>query len=230
MALPLSNTFETGVADETVLNGNSGNGSAGNAFDDVTTGGGTIKFDTAQAAHGTLSARFDTSTARTQVAWLASMGTQTQIWGRCYFFKATAPTNDFWVIRFEGSGGTNAILALGGGLTVFDSVFTSGGAGVSLTYNQWYRFEFHLLCSATVGVIEAKVFAADATSPLGTGTITNANTQTDVTAVNFGNPADTIDAATFWLDDLQVNATGYPGPSVVPANLANISILSAVGF
>lgn len=218
MALPLSNNFETGIADGTTITiANSDDSTAGNAFDAVNIDT-AIVFDSAHVMHGSKAGKFTVGTpGGCNVQWSTSMGSQTQIWGRVYLFKTVTPAANQWLVRLENATNTVGLVYLGSDadLYVFDGpLTTSAAAGLSLSNNLWLRFEFHLVCSATVGVLEAKVFDGDNTTPLGTAGFTTGNTRTNVTIVQFGETAANTNQ-TFWLDAVHLNSTAYPGPELV---------------
>lgn len=228
MSLPLANTLEGGSDETTLTFGNSG-GASGDAFDLVllTPGTGTLVFDTARAAHGSLSARVTPDgTNAALVAWQAAStgGGFTEIWGRVYIYLTAAPIGGCRLISANLSAGTRkadiSLTSASGGnslLRVSDATFTSNDAGANVPLNQWVRIEFHIKCSATVGQIEAKMFLGDDASPITNGTVTSPATRdTGASAdeVRFGQGTAGATGA-FWMDSMQVNTSGFPGPLVL---------------
>lgn len=234
MALPLSNNFETGLADETGITiANSDDGSAGNAFDDIFFGGaGTGVFDTARAAHGTLSARLTPDTAAPVILrWeAASHGSVTTQYGRVYLYRTAAPvTNHHRVIEpFNASGSANGAVLVTSGqkLRVFDANFsTPADSTTNFPLNEWVRIEWKLVCHATTGSIEAKMFQYDSTTALETISLTNTNTLSEVSRCYIGQTtSESIGAGAFWLDDIVVNSTGYPGPVATTKHFALLGV------
>lgn len=234
MALPLANTFEGGTDETTVTTGNSG-GASGDAFDVVTITAGALVFDTARAAHGGLSARVDVVSNLANVEWRAAStgGDWTQVWGRVYVYFTANPANTIRLVGIFNSAGTrmaDVSVQSGGFLRVSDSAFTSDDSVGTILLNQWTRIEFTVLHSATVGVIEAKIFSADALTPITNGTVTSPatrNTGTGAQRASFGQAISNVQTTTFWMDSIQINSTGYPGPLL--SRLTDTHWLSAVG-
>ena len=233
MALPLSNTFETGLADETTITvANSDDGSAGNAFDLVQIGGvGVGVYDAARAAHGTLSARITLDgTNGGFLEWDASMGTQTEIFGRVYIYRTATPADDQWLITCRDGSTTAALFrwSTTGKIDVFDSPLSSPATSTNnVPLNQWVRIEWRLLCNATTGIAEAKMFNLDDSSPIETITKSSANTLTQVTQVHIGQFAALASGSDFWLDDMLINNTGYPGPAGTPPVAPVLRVISS---
>lgn len=233
MSLPLTNNFETAIADETAITVvNSADGAAGSAFDDLLTGGAsTIVYDTARAAHGTLSARMTQDVANgCFLTWSTSVGTPTTVYGRLYIYRTAAPSaGGQWLIHFQLTGTTAAVIIWDDSsqhLRFYDSTL---GSLVETTntvpLNEWVRIEWKLVCSATVGICEMKMFHADSASAIETKTLTSANTLTGVNEINFGQFAGAATGSAWWLDDLVVNSTGYPGPAAVAASTSTGGIM-----
>lgn len=214
MALPLSNTFETGLADETAITDlNSDDGAAGNAWDAVVlVGASAAVYDTARAAHGTLSARITQDGANgALLRWLASHGAQTEVAGRLYIYRTAHPTPDGqWMILPQNAGGTDLGLVrwdTGGTLTVFDSTLgTSTTSTATVPLNEWVRIEWWLRCrasGATGGFLRASFFHGDDSQPIETVQVSG-NTGTVVEQLEFGQPVGLATGGSFWLDDIRV--------------------------
>lgn len=220
MAIPLNNTFEGGSDETTVTTGNSG-GSSGDAFGSVVIDSANgVKFDNAKAAHGTYSVRMDIATAnRTAVSWQsAQVGSIFECWGRCYYWNAAAPTVGLRLVSMYQAGALKAglIHTSGGLLRVSDSASASNDTVAAIPTSAWTRIEFHVIASATVGQIEARIYSADSTTAITNGTVSSPatrNTGTAIDEVAFGNTTFNTQAVTMWMDDLQVNGTGWPGPA-----------------
>jgi hypothetical protein len=222
MALPLSNTFETGLADETgIIEANSDDGTAGNPWDDVTfNGGSTGVYDTARALSGTLSGRFDQVTTNgCFITWdTTSIGSVTTIYGRLYVYVTAQPGAAFWFIVPESAGTRNGLIRwnAAGTVSVFDSTLgaaTTGSQTVPL--NEWVRMEWKLVCHASTGILEFKMFHGHEAAAIETVTKSSANTLAATDTVDIGQTAAFAVGTPWWLDDITLDDTGYPGPSVV---------------
>jgi len=230
MALPLSNSAEGGTNGETVTTANSG-GVSGNAFDLVNIGGpAALVFDDTYRAHGGLSYKFDVQTSSAidlSLRW-TSLGAVTEIWGRLYLRRTANPQLAFPVIGiYDGSSNLLAYVRVNttGTLRVADRNNTANDGAVAIDLAGWNRIEFHFIASPTVGFLEAKLFkGANLDGPTPDETITSPATRDTGSAFHqarFGYPALMTEAgengSPTWLDDLQVNQAGYPGPvSEVP--------------
>lgn len=218
MAFPASNTFETGQAPgTTITNGNSG-GAAGAAWDSIT---GTCTYETTPA-HGTLGAKILVPGASSfaHINWTSStLGTFTECWGRVYIrFPALPPVQRNRFVSIDKSGvanGAEVSLEGSGDIRVWDSTgsgFTA--AGVTLAVDTWYRIEWHYLASTTVGAITANIYVGDSTTQLGTVTRSGVNTLANADQTAFGGTfGEEGGAFTIYLDDINVNGTGFPGPA-----------------
>lgn len=218
MALPLSNTFESGQPTNTVITvANSAVG--GDAFDLVNqTGTSTVKFDSTNP-RGTLAYRLltDGSGSNGFVQWKAAIGSPTEVWGRVYWRFPAVPSVAARNVGFYTSAGAymDSIGLLNSGVVrVSDKAFGSTDTASALAVNTWYRVEFHLLCSATVGVIEANVYVGDSTSLFTSAARTNVDTGTGLGEIDFGVAGGGAPVSfTLDHDDINVNATGFPGPA-----------------
>jgi hypothetical protein len=223
MAITLSNTFEGGSDETTITTGNSG-GSSGDAFTVVSIGAGnTLVYDNARAAFGSFSARFDlASNPNTQdlLGW-TGYASETQIWGWVYVYctSFTLGITTMRLIGFEQSGtGIGRInLTNTGTINVEDKNFAHGATSTgALSLNTWMRVGYRILCSATVGEVEARIYTLDSATPITNGTVqttASADTGTGVTRTTFGsNAAWTGSAYTFWLDQPNVNTNSSFGP------------------
>lgn len=247
MALPLANNAEGGSDETTVTTGNSG-GASGNAWDNVNlgTGPGSIVFDSALASEGSFSYRFDQPGTHTVfgVYWSDNGGSigaglVTEVWGRFYHYRTTHTTDSDQVLRINDGAGTRLAIILPG-ITADQKLYvgTPIGGGqtggvVNIAVNQWVRYEFHFIKDNTVGMIEAKLFNS-ANSTIADDTVTRANFDTDTgvagirTQFGFG-VANTLGLNTMWLDGIQVNGTGYPGPAVAEKQSFYMRRMRSVG-
>jgi hypothetical protein len=224
MALPLSNNAEGGSDETTVTTGNSG-GASGDAWDVVDLGGTSpqLVFDSAHPAHGAMGYRFTQGNPEgvLTLRWSTSPGSFTEIWGRVYLYRDAAPAvGTQQLIRINNSAQTRqAWVGLGvtgnPRLFVADSASIAEQSTVTVASGQLVRIEFHFISSDT-GLIEAKLFnSADSTSPSDTVTrVGDTDTGTGAAQVAFGHGVADNVGYTVWLDDMQVNSTGWPGPAI----------------
>ncbi len=221
------NTFE-GLADETApTTGNSG-GASGVPFDAVSVGAGaTLVGDTAQAAHGTTGLRVETGGTSTTayVQYSTVLGTLSTIYGRTYLRMSANPASSVRVALVLGGGSNRAAVRI----TSAGKVQTADAAGTTvqtttaaIALNQWVRVEWRMVLSATVGLIEAKLFnSADSSIPTETITSTaTLNLGGDADAYRLGTTSNLANVAAFWLDDIGWSAAGYLGPAVAQTQVA----------
>lgn len=219
MTLPLSNTFETHLADETAISAaNSGDGNAGDAFDAVSVGGaGVAVYDTGQRYTGSYAGRFQQDgTNGNFLQWASSsVGSVTQMFGRFYIYVAAQPADSFWIIVPLLTGTRNGIVRwnASGTIDVFDSTLGLAQSGSqTVPLNQWVRFEWRLVCHASAGSFEFKMFRGDSITPVETVTLSGANTLGSSNTIEIGQAVGFATGLTWWLDEIEVNSTEYPGP------------------
>jgi hypothetical protein len=216
VALPLSNSFETGLADETALTiANSDDGAAGNAFDTVT---GTVVLDSAQAAHGTLSARMDTTaTAAAAVHWEGTaVGTVTEIYTRIYVYRTAVPAAQQRHMRIRNSSAADtcySVIHTDGDVYIFDAAGGFSNMTTDLPLNQWVRLEYHLIAHATAGTWEVRMYSGDSATLLDSVSRSSVNTGSDISQVRMGSTT-VVNAGVFWIDDVAAATTGWIGAVV----------------
>jgi hypothetical protein len=219
--LPASNSFD-GTAGVAITAANSG-WPSGTAFDSLIGGGtGPPTFDATHPMHGSLSMMINyTGTAGTsQLAWTGL--NQPTLWGRFYLIFAALPniTSRHLQLMTSGPGQSAALAFTSGGNLQWRAANNTGITGSTsttvLSPLTQYRIEWSSTMGAGTGTVEWRLFAGDSTTALET----NAQTGATLAAVNFdqvrlgsdSNPT----TYQFWIDDPQVNATGFPGPSTQP--------------
>jgi hypothetical protein len=227
MALPLQNSFDSGLADGTaVTTANSAVG--GNAFDLQSIGAGnTQTYESDHVAHGTQAQKFVLAASahpETYVAWTTSIeASVTESWGRVYLYRTANPVSSHNIVRcYDSSSVIGAFIRITstGKVSALDNLSAGVTGAVSIALSVWIRLEWHLLSSATVGQFGVKLFnTADATSPDETigDVATNLNTKADMKQVRVGIAGALDNGGVFYIDDLLANKTGYPGPSTTPA-------------
>jgi hypothetical protein len=212
-----NNTFEGGTSGTTISTANSG-GLSGDAWDLVTIGASaTATYDSARSAHGNDSGSFTTpaGAVTTFTEWNTRVGTQTEIWGRVYYFDDVNNVNARPIRVFNGAGLAGAIdIDTSGHVFLANAAATVVATGtIAVPAGRWFRIEFHMIAGATTGTIESKLFtSADGTIPDETLTATNTNMNTQFTKYDFGMTV-AVANMSFWIDDILIDTTGWPGPS-----------------
>lgn len=222
MAPPLNNNAEGGTNGVAVTTGNSG-GASGNAWDTVR-GAGTI-FDNAHPADGTLAYKFTAaaSPVLTTLDWEATAlgSTLTFAWSRHYVYVPALPgvTTYAAIVTFDLAG-----TGVSAGITINDTgtigVVTATGTvatTATITAGSLFRVESHLVCDPVVGTFEVKLFNSPySTSPTETVSRTGQNTRAGFNALRSGfDGATLVSGYLMWLDAINLNQTGYPGPVTV---------------
>lgn len=242
MAFPLANTAEGGTNTTAVTNANSG-GASGNAWDviDANSNGSSITFDNTHAAHGGLSYKFvqGTVAATHRVRWSTSPGTFTECWGRVYLYQTAFGTSASQVVRINDSAQTR-LAVIHPGIASDQHLYvqasipgTQDGGSVVMALNQWVRIEWHFICNDTTGLIEAKLFnTADSVTADDTVIVQNVDTNGNGSGaqVEFGHGVGVNANEIRWLDDMQVNGVGYPGPAVAGQVVLPDADLAAGGW
>jgi len=218
--LPFFNNFESGLADETILTeANSSNQAAGTGFYAIFAGGtGHIKVDTARAAHGTRSVRFDQDTTNgIEMEWDWGSLYYTELWGRLYIYRTATPTPDpQWFVVWGDGVNPGGIIRCetDGNLGVWDSTFSVfDESSVTIPLNEWVRIEWYIKSHSTRGVVEAKMYHQDQTTVIDTARIENVNTLTEIAGISFGQWAALATGSSWWLDDIRVSNEGWLGPA-----------------
>jgi hypothetical protein len=213
--------FELGTNGNAIQTSDPGSATAWNTI--VNAGAGNIvAYDNAHVAHGALAAKIDTNSTPGNSAtlqWDAALGTVTDWYGRAYLYTTVNPaasfrigedaTNGSWLIWITSAGKLLALDSLGA------VMFTSTN---SVALNAWFRVEWHMIHSTTVGQYELKLFnSPDSTTPTEVDTSTATfNTGASCSAMLFGLVAGGSGGG-IWLDNLVAGATSYPGPAVAPS-------------
>lgn len=203
---------EGGTQGATVATGGSG---SGNAWDAVV-GTPTITYDNTHA-YGVRSYKVIGAGSAQQMVWTsASLGTVGELWGRFYIYSSGAPSAATGVARFTVGGSQAARIRYNadGTLTLADS----GNAAevttaAAIPTGQWVRVEFRIQFVATNATVHLKTW----NSPDSSGTPTEDVSVTN--AAGMGVNCDRVEwgsfnsaTVTFWLDNLNVNTTAFPGP------------------
>ena len=223
MALPLANSFEGGTNTTAISAANSG-GASGDPVD--STVGTAPTFSTTHAAHGGMGMSCATA-SQSMVQWVASFGTPTEFWCRWYVWitGTVSAVLPICVARDATNAANASILRIG--TTMIPSVVSNATATAFTSVvpaATWVRFEMHGLVGGggTTVTTDANYFATmDAVTATESKT-TAAIAQTTATfgAIRFG--ANLAQTQAIWMDDVEVNANGYPGPVTLPNGRRNI--------
>jgi hypothetical protein len=209
----LNNGAEGGTEDATVTTANSG-GASGDAWDAVV-GTPTITFDNEHAL-GTRAYKVTAAASAQQMAWTStSHGTRAQTWGRVYLWSNGHPSGVTGIIRWVTGGSQAARLRYEstGVLTLSDAGNAAEFAtAAAIPTGQWVRIEWHIVFVNSGATVELRTYnSADSTTPtenLSTGAAAGIGVNCD--RVEFGS----LNSATWtgWMDGIQANDTGWPGP------------------
>jgi len=215
----LTANAEGGVQGATVGTGEAG---SGDPWDSIV-GTPLITYDD-EHAHGTRAYRVTLSgtTTAQQLVWGSSVGTVTEMWGRLYLWSAAHPAdNRFGLIRMMNGGSQAArlIYQVDGTLQLSDA-----GNGPEITTSatvatgQWVRIEWRVQFVAVGAAVEIRLYN-DAESTVATEVVSG-------TAIGIGAACDSVQVGAFlnalpctwdgWLDDIEINDTGFPGPVPPP--------------
>lgn len=208
----------TGSAGTTVSTGNSG-GVNGNSFDSVVTGtGASNAYD---STIGYPASKISTTGTSTNVydEWNSSMGTQSQVWFRGYFYFTSNPaaTIRLWTSLATSTTCGSLRVTTAGNLqctnTSGTSILTSTA---TIPLNQAFRVEGFLIGSATVGQMEIKLFknATSATADETDTSATNLNTNTSPNTYRYGISSSLANAGPYWMWGLGLSSTSYIGPAL----------------
>lgn len=215
----LSNFARTGTSGATITTTDVG---SGNKWDVVNTGGGTStsQWDNSQSIHDGLSMTFATPVAATTayVAWTTQAGSLTRCWGRTYVRLPTSPpTASSIVARFLAASSQKARIYVNtsGKLVMGDNTNANqGNTTATMPANTWFRVEWDIT-SGVSNAFEMRYFAS-AESYTPTETITGAASNFlagNFDEVRFGTGASLASVVGYWIDDVNYNDIGFPGPS-----------------
>lgn len=214
----LQNRAEGGTEDATVTTGNSG-GASGSAWDTVTiSAGGALTYDNEHARNDRAYKVVGSTSNVVYLIWTSSLGTVGEVWGRFYLCLTAAPASATGIMRLRVGGVQTMRIQMNtaGQLEVRKNSGNTniGTITTAVPTDQWVRIEWHCLATTTSADLECRLYT-DADSSTITDqfsataeTLTNAN----IDEFNLGQHTVTT-SATYWLDDVQINTTGWPGPS-----------------
>lgn len=222
--MPLTAGFETGISGNTITTADTGDA---DAFDLVTiAAGGSAKYDNAQAALGSLSAKLvqAATPGALNLAWSTAFGVSTDHYGRLYIYRTANPgATVALVVPFNGGSFASRIyLFTNGKISISDSTGAAlATSAAALPLNAWSRIEWHIVHNTSTGSVECRIFS-DPFSPIPTETlsVTGRNTLASANKIQVGfDPGGGQGAAgdTIWIDGLVAAALDWPG-SGIPLN------------
>jgi methionine-rich copper-binding protein CopC len=190
-------TAEGGTNGTALTTGNSG-GASGNAFTAVTGGTNVWTFSNARSVRGSMSLKC-TPLASTPAAVQWQPSSLTEHYGRMYFYiSGYAVGAEPLVKAFSGSfvNAWRVELSAGGRLTVRDANSTAiHTASSNVSTGVWYRVEWHVISSASVGQVESRLYVGDQTNTIDSYlSSANINLGANLTATQFG-PSQSISTA-----------------------------------
>jgi hypothetical protein len=231
----LTADFEAGTNGATIATADTGSANAWDAVLTVT--GGTRTYSTTQAAHGTKSGSFATSTTvgGSAVVWTTSLtgsAAAGPFYSRAYLYMTSNSVQPV-PLAFMSSTTSNRVglrITVAGKIAVIINGTTTNETSTSvIPLNTWVRLELAATGSATVGAYEMRYYAsadsATATETLNASGATNLNTGGTIDRVAFGLTQAIASAPTLYIDDAGASTVGFMGPSVVAGN-----VLTAAGF
>ncbi len=210
-------TFEAGTNGNTITTG--ADSLAATSWNAVTLGSGTETYSSSSPAVGTLSGKISTTTASgTYLEWSTAVGTLTNHYGR--FYLKTSVVNATRVYASFYRTGTLAAYIFTDATGHLGIDASSGGTATcasALTANTWYRVEYHIVHSATVGQVSISYYASlESTSATDSATTSaNVNTLQDCNTYRFGIGCGvtTYASTDVYLDAMVAGAASAVGPA-----------------
>lgn len=230
------NNAEGGTNGVTTTQGVGGNtgGLSGDYFDGVTIqGASALTFDNTHV-RDLLSYKIAPASGQADyLEWNTQMGTVTTVYGRFYIWLETSPASAP-LLQFRSGAGQAARLVLNpSGANATMNWKDAAGTDIAstttaaLTVSQWYRFEFKVIFSATVGQVFLNYYLGDSTTAIETlSSAATAVLMANADSMRIGRIAGVANTYIVWLDNILVNDTGFPGPAITPHYFgANVGIL-----
>jgi hypothetical protein len=241
----VQHNFDGGPNGATITVTNSAQVSGNNPFDATGTGGNIKLQYGSLAINGYINSRptaeyimgvaVTSGSPRPYVAWLTTVGNQTEIWTRFYFYltSATPTTNDLCLFAIANASGVAASVWLNVSslvLQIQDSAATPNKVNMTtvLDINVWHRIEFHVIMGATTGSSNLFLYAYPDTD-IDISSYTETVTQTGAT---YGAPPATqyllgqalgtqTNLVNTFFSNWALNNTGYIGPAPFRAGLGS---------
>jgi hypothetical protein len=202
-------TAEGGTDATPITTGNSG-GASGDVLDYASVGSGaTLNYETAQKAHGSLSAAVAVGVTST-TSYFGYATAHSRLYARFYLRVPSIPTANTRIFGFYSSAPITTVAAFlryatTGKLVVCDSASASQWTSVNnLPLNQWIRVEFWVYANATAGQFKISYYNTP-DSDTATETFTSSatlNLGTTIASVIAGISIAQASVPKFWIDDL----------------------------
>lgn len=215
-------TAEGGAENVTLTTGNSG-GASGDAWDTVVTGANATqqyKADVVLNGKRCITQFTGASSVSCYAQWTAKIAARwpagmTTNYGRCYLRISAIPAVDTTFIEMSDAAGTtnrgNIRVRSTGAVRLRNAANgTVVTSATILSVNTVYRIEWRVDGSAT-GAWELKIFLGESTSALESLSGT-ANFGGVIGTYRFGFVANVANSIQYWLDGMNVNDVGLPGP------------------
>jgi hypothetical protein len=209
--------FELGVNGATISTSDAGSLTAWDFVLD------TPVYDNTHVAHGSLAMRCN---AAEYCRWTQTF--PTEYYGRLYLYATAWPSGNLAITNMHENANRCRVFEIHTDGTVWnrDVGNTTQAGSVPIALNQWVRLEYHFIQSATVGLLETKLFnsAASLIASDTIGSTANRNTGSTVPlSMEHGVTDFNAWGSDIWIDDIVANATSYPGPFVDPAAVFNLA-------
>lgn len=213
-----------GTADETtVTTANSATG--GSAFDAVVTAGATLVFDTGQFAHGASAFRLATvASATASMSWTTAIGAaKARVYGHLYLRATDFTAVSLILARLRGAAAQAARITVdtAGRLQLrngANSVVDTALVGNAMAVNTWYRIAYDIAIGASA-TSSLWLYAGDSSTLIEQLTAVANYGTNNIDEANFGTTNASANVPSYWLDELQINDTGVPGPALLTATI-----------
>ncbi|MFJ9740832.1 hypothetical protein [Streptomyces sp. NPDC101166] len=229
----LSNTFEGGSTGVGITTGNSG-GTSGDAWSLVNLDSNTVEYDTARAAHGTVSARIATgaTAGMPYLSWTSGIS-GTTLYARAYLYLTANPGSNLNAVRLMSGStivATVRINSTGKVGLLYASGSLTATSTASVPLNAWFRLELKAVASTTAGSVECRCYlgSPDATSATETlqGTGLNTGTNTAMDRVRVGLLTSTT-SYSINVDDVAWGDTDWIGPATAGGSSTPLTLASS---
>lgn len=213
----VTQTFESGTNGNTITTG--ADSAAATSWQAVSLGAGAAIYSNSSPAVGTLSGKFSTSSSsQVYASWTTEHGTLADHYGRFYLKTSVVNATRVYASFYQSATLTAYLYSdATGHLGIDDKASGFQVMTTALSANTWYRVEYHLVHSATVGQFEIKLFSSiESATPTETLTSTaNKNLASNITQTRWGIGCGVANYAStdVYLDNIVVGATAYPGQS-----------------
>jgi hypothetical protein len=234
----LSNNFDGGTNGVSITTTDT---TSGDAWDVVSIGASCVTaWDNTHTAHGAEAGLFSSggSAVASYVAWTTKVGSIPRIWGRAYVYITASPPTVTQIIA-RGLAATAQKFRLyintSGKLVLADNANVAATGGTStnnIPANQWVRVEWDVT-AGTSAPFEVRYWTTADSAGTPTETLTGSATNfgsANFDEIRFGIGASFASVVNYWLDDVNANNIGFPGPVSAPAGGAGVQPLVPTYF